>query len=52
MEHWVAAVAASIVGIVMVAVVVIVSFRVAGPGPAYTFTNQTTHSAVTTVAEH
>jgi hypothetical protein len=37
----------------MVAVVVIVSFRVAGPAPAYTFTNQSTvQSPVTAVAEH
>jgi len=53
MEHWAAAVAASIIGIVMAAFVVMVSFKVAGPGPAYTFTNHSSvHSPVAAVAEH
>jgi hypothetical protein len=49
MEHWFAAVAASIIGIVGVALVVLVSLRVAGPEPAYTFVN---HPAVTSIAVH
>ena len=53
MEHWAAAVAASIIGIVMAALVVMVSFKVAGPGPAYTFTNRSSvHSPVAAVAVH
>ncbi len=40
MEHWFAAVAASIVGVVMVALVIAVALKVAGPEPRYTFTNQ------------
>jgi len=46
MEHWMAAVVASIVGIAMVVLVVAVSFKVAGPGPRYTFTNQPTAGTV------
>jgi hypothetical protein len=46
MEHWKAAVVASIVGITMVALVVVVSFKVAGAGPRYTFTNQPTVGTV------
>lgn len=49
MEHWVAAVVASIVGVAMVVLVVAVSFKVAGPGPRYTFSNQ---PAAGTVASH
>jgi hypothetical protein len=48
MEHWLAAVVASVVGALMVIVVLVTAFKVAGPGPAYTFSN---HSRVTTVAE-
>ncbi len=48
MEHWLAAVVASIVGAVMVVVVLVTAFKIAGPGPAYTFSN---HSRVTTVAQ-
>jgi hypothetical protein len=52
MEHWPAAVVASIIGLIMAVAVVAVSFRIAGPAPAYTFTNHSTaeHSTVTTVA--
>ncbi|HEX7107543.1 MAG TPA: hypothetical protein VF218_16370 [Acidothermaceae bacterium] len=50
MEHWIAAVVASIVGVVMVAVVIFVSFKLAGPAPRYTFTNQPTVATVATVA--
>jgi len=49
MEHWIAAVVASIVGTAMVVVVIVVSFKLAGPAPRYTFTNQPT---VATVASH
>lgn len=42
MEHWIAAVVASIVGVAMVLVVIAVSFKVAGPAPRYTFSNQPT----------
>lgn len=49
MEHWIAAVVASIVGAVMVALVIVVSFKVAGPEPRYTFSNQPT---VGTAASH
>ena len=49
MEHWVAAVVASIVGAVMVVLVIVVSFKVAGPGPRYSFSNQPT---VGTAASH
>jgi len=37
MEHWFAAVAASVLALVMVAFVVVLSLRVAGPGPAHHF---------------
>lgn len=46
MEHWIAAVVASIVGVAMVVLVVAVSFKVAGPGPRYTFSNQPTTGSV------
>lgn len=42
MEHWPAALAASVIAVVMVLVVVLVSFRVAGPAPPYLFINQPT----------
>ncbi len=42
MEHWIAAVAASIVGVAMAVLVVVVSFKVAGPEPQHTFSNQPT----------
>jgi hypothetical protein len=40
MEHWTAAAAASIVAIAMVVLVVLLSFRFAGPAPPYLFVNQ------------
>jgi hypothetical protein len=45
-------VVASIIGLMMAVAVVALSFRIAGPAPAYTFTNHsaTNHSTVTTVA--
>jgi hypothetical protein len=46
MEHWKAAVVACIVGVAMVALVVVVSLKVAGPGPQYTFTHQPTVGTV------
>jgi hypothetical protein len=42
MEHWIAAVLASIVGVAMAVVVVVVSFNVAGPEPQHNFSNQPT----------
>lgn len=49
MEHWFAAVAASVIGIVVTVLVVALSLRLAGPGPAYTFVN---HPTIPTVAVH
>jgi hypothetical protein len=49
MEHWIAAVVASIVGVVTAVLVVVVSFEVAGPGPQHTFSNQPT---IGTAASH
>jgi hypothetical protein len=45
MEHWPAAAAASIVAIAMVVLVVLLSFRFAGPAPPYLFINRPASSA-------